>query len=126
MPPEWRPGLEADLLAELTEIKQFPATSAGDPREGLKLKFVKTSEGEMRVYAIGTEGGCNIAAGNIVLNIGPHEWRKPPRGWASLSNDREKKAIAFEVTSDRELVVLEMIPDGSRRPEDCIRCKPVQ
>ena len=70
-------------------------------------------------------GGCDIAAGDIVIGVGASEWQKPPRGWATLSNQwhADQKALSFEIGSDQELVVLEMILEGASGRNAEARCK---
>ena len=118
---QWPVQKEVDALANFEVVKEFPpAAWNGSPQAGVKLMLVKPNDADdaYGLFAVGMEAGCNFKRGTVLFNFGPCDWQKPPKGWATLSNPDEKNAIAFVIGSDADEVILEILSQDARKPED--------
>ena len=83
------------------------------------------------LFAVGMGAGCNFKRGTVLFNFGRCDWRRPPKGWAiplamkknamkkfALALMMKKNAIAFVIGSDADAVILEILSQDARKPED--------
>jgi hypothetical protein len=122
-PVEWA----AQPAADLREIvKEFPASADKDGNARPAVKLALTSSGadgaQYKLYAISTGDACTVPSGAMLFHFGACDWHRPPKGWTTLSNPQETRVVGFEIASDADQVVLEVVAPGARRPEDVVGC----
>ena len=106
---DWAMMSEGDIRAQHDIEKEFAT-------EFPNIVFLVARS--KKLFAVARGGAGTIAPDKNVFHHGVGDWTKPPNAEKLLTKDSEDKCQTFNISSDSEHCVLEIVPDGGRTAED--------